>query len=258
MSSLITLSSHDLMVWLGSFWWPFIRLAAFLWALPVIDSPTVPPRVRILLAAMLALLIASTRIDIPAIDPFSIASAVVSLEQVCFGVIMGLSIRVLFSAFTISGQILSMQMGLSMAVMMDPGSGQTPLLGQLFWLMSALLFFAFDGHLISLAIMVEGFSLWPVGVSLYELNLSLIVNLFGWMLVTGLMIALPAIIAMLLVNITFGIATRAAPSLNLFALGFPMTLVMGFVSILLTIQQFGRYFFTLSEEVLTTMRLVMG
>src|SRR5690606_10300367 len=154
--------------------------------------------------------------------------------------------------------ILSMQMGLSMAMMMDPGSGDsTSLLGHLFWIMSALLFFSLNGHLITLAILVDSFTLWPVGSGLYQLNITVLLQLFGWMFGAALLVALPAVIAMLLVNLTFGVATRSAPSLNLFVLGFPMTLLLGFVCVFLTLSQTGLQFATLASHVLDNMRLVM-
>ena len=102
------------------------------------------------------------------------------------------------------------------------------LLGQLFWIMCALLFFAADGHLITLNVMVESFTLFPIGRSIYEFNIQSIIMLFAWMFSSALLLSMPGIIAMLLVNLTFGVASRAAPSLNIFVLGFPMSLLMGF------------------------------
>lgn len=247
------------MTWLGSFWWPFVRLSALLWALPVYDGPTVPPRAKVLLAAALSFLLAATKLPIPAIDPFSLFGVITTLEQILFGVVMALAVRLLFEVLTLSGLLLSMQMGLSMATLMLPGnSSSTSLLGHLFWLMSALLFFALDGHLITLALSVESFQLWPVGQSLFELNLALLLQLFGWMLGAALLLALPAIVAMLLVNLTFGVATRSAPSLNIFVLGFPMTLLLGFVAVLMTLYQTSHHFINLTYHALGVMRSVLG
>jgi len=258
MSSLATLTSGDLMLWLGRFWWPFVRLSALLWILPVFDSISLPVRSRVIFSALVSILLASIQLPLPVIDPFSFEALVVTVEQVCFGALMALAIRILFAILTLTGQLLSMQMGLSMAVMMDPGSGQTPLLSQLFWLMTAMLFFAIDGHLVVLAVCVDSFELWPVSSSLYQLNLSHLVGMFSWMLGAGLLLALPSIIAMLLVNLTFGIASRSAPSLNLFVLGFPMTLLLGFVAVLLTLNQIGIHFFRLSEQALEDMYVILG
>jgi flagellar biosynthetic protein FliR len=258
MSSLLSLTTDQLMVWFGTLWWPFVRLAAFFWALPVFDNPAVVPRARIVLALFLSFLLAPS-IEVKAIDPFSLEGAVVTLEQVIFAVIMAGAVRMLFEVLALVGLMISMQIGLSMAMMNDPASGDSvSVLSQLFWVMTALLFFALNGHLISLQIMVDSFSLWPVGASLYQLDLMLLVNLFGWMFGAALLIALPAIIAMLLVNLTFGIASRSAPSMNLFALGFPMTLLLGFVCVFLILGEMGNHFSTVAEHVLGVMQLVMS
>jgi flagellar biosynthetic protein FliR len=258
MSSLLSLTTDQLMVWFGTLWWPFVRLAAFFWALPVFDNPAVLPRARIILALFLSFLLAPS-IAVKAIDPFSLEGAVVTLEQVIFAVIMAGAVRMLFEVLALVGLMISMQMGLSAAMMNDPASGDSvSVLSQLFWVMTALLFFALNGHLISLQIMIDSFNLWPVGASLYQLDLMLLVNLFGWMFGAALLVALPAIVAMLLVNLTFGIASRSAPSMNLFALGFPMTLLLGFVCVFLTLSQMGNHFSVLAEHVLGVMQLVMG
>jgi flagellar biosynthetic protein FliR len=257
LSALLNLSVEQLMLWFGTIWWPFIRLSAFFWALPVYDNPAVTPRARIVLALFLSFLL-SAGLEVPAVDPFSVQGAIVTLEQILFAVIMASAVRMLFEVLALVGLMISMQMGLSMAMMMDPGSGdQVSVLSQLFWIMTALLFFALDGHLISLHLLVDSFVLWPVGSSLYQLDLTLLLKLFGWMFGAALLVALPAVIAMLLVNLTFGVASRSAPSMNLFSLGFPMTLLLGFVCVLLTLGQMGEHFFTLSEYVLLQMQQAM-
>lgn len=210
-----------------------------------------------MLAAALSLLVASTNIFTPLVDPLGIESALIAVEQVVMGVLLGLGIRILFGVATLAGTVVSMQMGLAMAVMMDPGNDQAPLVSQLFWLVSALCFIGFDGHLIVLAVVTDSFQLWPIGSSLYRLQLGAIVELFGWMFTASLLISLPAIITMLLVNMTFGVASRAAPSLNIFVLGFPVTMLLGMVPILLMIYQLGEHFFNFTEHVLMTMRSVL-
>ncbi|GGO69379.1 flagellar biosynthetic protein FliR [Bowmanella pacifica] len=258
MTSLIAVSGTDIMAWLGQLWWPFVRLSAFLWAMPVFDNPAVTPRSRIILAFFLSFLLLSQLPALPRLDPFSLDGAVITLEQVLFGVIMGLALKMLFEVMAQVGLILSMQMGLSMAMVMDPSSGnQMSLLGNLFWLMTALLFFATNGHLVALQVLVESFHLWPIGEGLYALNLMGIIKLFGWIFASALLVSLPAVVAMLLVNMTFGVASRAAPSLNLFVLGFPMALLLGFVCVFLTLAQTANLFSGLAFEVLTSMRAVM-
>jgi flagellar biosynthetic protein FliR len=259
MTSLISLTSAELMSWIGAVWWPFVRLSALLWAMPAFDNPGVPPRARILLAVFLSFLLAPLLPAMPTVDPFSLDSAVITFEQIGFGIMMGLAVRMLFEVLMMSGMMLSMQMGLSMATMMDPATGDSaPLLGHLFWMMGALLFFALGGHLLVLAVLVDSFLLWPVGTSLYQLNITVLLQMFGWMFGAALLVALPGVVAMLLVNLTFGIATRAAPSLNIFVLGFPMNMVLGFVCVYLTVVQTGHRFSGMITEMLDNLYLLMG
>lgn len=259
MSSLISVSTAELMSWIGIVWWPFVRISALLWAMPAFDNPAVPPRARILLAFFLSFLAGPLLPAMPAVDPFSLNAVLLTIEQLLFGVMLGLALRMLFEVLAMVGIILSMQMGLAMAMMMDPGSGDNvSLVSQLFWVMTILLFLGLNGHLITLSIMVDSFTLWPVGASLYQLNFGSIISLFGWIFAAALLIALPAVVAMLLVNLTFGVASRAAPSLNLFVLGFPMTLLLGFIAVFLTLTQMGTAFSELTVFVLQAMRQFMG
>lgn len=257
MSPWLNLTVDQLMVWFGSLWWPFIRMAAFLWIMPLFDNPAVSPRSRILLALGLAFLVAPT-IHVNPVDPFSLDGIVVTIEQVVFAIMMAGAVRILFEVLSMLGLVISMQMGLSMAMVVDPASGdQVSLLSQLFWIMTTLLFIAMNGHLLALQVIVDSFTLWPVGASVYQIDIQFLIGLFGWLFSSALLLALPGMIAMLLVNLTFGIASRSAPSLNLFALGFPMTLILGFVCVFLLLGQIGQYFSLLAEYVLGSMLLIM-
>ena len=142
----------------------------------------------------------------------------------------------LFTIFTMLGQIVSLQMGLGMAMMNDPVNGlSVAILGRVFLLFSTLLFLALEGHLLIIDILIQSFVIWPVGSGISLLSIHGVVNVFGWMFTSALALALPAIVSMLLANISFGVMNRAAPSLNVYALGFPMTMMLGLFSVLLSI-----------------------
>lgn len=255
MTALGSITAPELMAWLGKGWWPFCRLAAFFWVLPLFGDGYLPPQIRLLFAFMLSLMLMPILPAGPAVDPFSFTSAVLSLEQVLFGAFLALMLQMLFTTVTMGGQILSMQMGLSMAVMNDPvNGGSAPLLSHLLWLLVALLFLSWNGHLLALDIIVESFRTFPAGHSLYELDLNIFIQLFGWMFGAALLLALPAVIAMLLVNITFGVMNRSAPSLNIFALGFPMTMMLGLVSLLLMLANIPGRYLEFSQDVFSLMR----
>jgi len=157
------------------------------------------------------------------------------------------------------GEMLSMQMGLSMAVMNDPSSGgSSHINSHLLTIFATLLFLSFNGHLIVLDILVESFTSWPIGSSIYLLNIDIILKLVAWMFTAALMLAMPAIVAMLLVNITFGVMNRSAPSLNVYSLGFPMGMMLGIICLGLVFRAVPNRFFDFTVFILEQMRLIAG
>lgn len=255
MTELVALSGADLMAWLGRLWWPFLRFGALLWVMPLFGDFLSLPQVRVLLALLLASLVAPVVPAMPAIDPFSLSALVLSVEQILMGLLLGLMVQILFNVMTMLGQILSLQMGLAMAIMNDPVNGDSvPLLGQLMLALGALLFLALDGHLVAIDVMVQSFFVWQPGESLFALSLERVLTLFGWLFGAALILAMPAVIAMLLVNITFGVMNRSAPSLNVFSLGFPMSLLMGLVCLLLSVSGVPSRFTEFSGYALGQMR----
>ena len=233
----------EISAWLGQLWWPFFRMGAAMLAMPFFGDALIPVWVRALLALSLAVLTAPLMPAMPAVDLLSFSAIFLALEQAVWGIIFGLIIHLLFSVLTMLGQIVSLQMGLGMAVMNDPVNGMSvAILGRMFLIFSTLLFLALEGHLLVIDILVQSFSIWPVGSGLAEPSLQGVINMFGWMFASALALALPAIVSMLLANISFGVMNRAAPSLNVYALGFPMTMLLGLFSILLSVSGVpGRY-----------------
>lgn len=258
MMELETLSGAEMTALLGRLWWPFLRYSALLWVMPLFGDLLTTPQVRILLALLLAAITAPLLSSMPAVEPFSLAALILTLEQIIAGLLLGLMVQILFTALTMLGQILSMQMGLAMAVMNDPVNGQSvPLLGQLMLILGALLFLSLDGHLVALDVMVESFLAWQPGSSLFELSLDRILTLFGWLFGAALVLAMPAVVAMLLVNITFGVINRSAPTLNIFSLGFPVGLLMGMVCLLLSVSGVPGRFNEFTAYVLDEMRVFL-
>ncbi|WKE67434.1 flagellar biosynthetic protein FliR [Gallaecimonas kandeliae] len=254
----MTLSAPELTAWLGKAWWPFLRIGALIWAMPLFGDLLTLPQVRVLLALLLALLVAPMMPAMPAFDPFSLGALALATEQILMGALLGLMVQMLFTVMTMLGQMLSLQMSLSMAVMNDPAHGESvPLLSQLLMVLGTFLFFSLDGHLVVLDVLVESFFTWPPGQGLFDLDLQRLLELFGWMFGSALILALPAIIAMLMVNFSFGVMNRSAPSLNIFALGFPLGLTMGLLCLLLTVSGVPGRFAEMASYALDQMRLLV-
>lgn len=235
--------------WLGILWWPFVRFSGFFLVAPVFGDSKVPLMTKVLLALCFSLLCAGMVTNVPSFNPFSLQAVLFGLYQFSFGLIFGLAVQMFITIFTLAGQALSMQMGLSMAMMNDPNSGSSvAITGQIFSLTAMLLFLSMDGHLIVLDVFVDSFTLWPMNQPYPFESIRHLISLFSWMFSSALIISIPAIITMLLSNVTFGFMSRIAPSLNVFVLGFPMTMFLGLFALLISIYGIGDIFFNLLTE----------
>lgn len=243
MTGWATPTVSELVAWLGLWWWPFIRLAAAFWAMPLLGDFSVNVRVRLLLAFLLALLVAPLLGTMPAVDPFSPAALLLTGEQILYGLLFGFYLQTLFWMLGLTGHILSQQMGLAMAVMNDPLHGESePIVGQLLTILCTLLFLTMNGHLVVMELLVRSLKRWPPGSSLYALDLTQIWQLVAWCFSGAMTLAFPAVVAMLLVSLTFGVMNRTAPAFNIFSLGFPMSMLVGLFALLLTMSGIpGRY-----------------
>jgi len=229
-------SADQLVAWTHSYYWPFLRLSALFLAAPIFSASSFPVRGRILLAVLVTALITPSLSDMPSVEPMSAAGLLLSGQQVVIGFAMGFILQMVFGAIVIGGQTLSMTMGLGFAMAVDPQNGvQVPVLSQLYVILATLIFLAIDGHLILIQVLVDSFTLLPIGLSGWSNDFG--INVVLWasqMFLTALLLVLPALTAILLVNVAFGVITRAAPQLNIFAVGFPVTITAGFVFITLS------------------------
>lgn len=227
---MLTLTTGQLEAWLAQYLWPFIRIGACFMAAPVFGAQFVPARVRLLLAAAVTLLVAPL-VPPPQIATFSAAAIVVTIHQVIIGVATAFVLQLIFDALALGGQLLANSMGLSFAFNVDPLRGaSTPVIGQFYMLLVTLTFLALNGHLVLIETLARSFTTLPVGVA--GLSGESIWNLTSWgthLFSGALAVALPGMTALLVVNLAFGVMSRAAPTLNLFAVGFPVTLIAGLV-----------------------------
>lgn len=221
-----------------TFLWPMIRISALLLTAPLFSLNAVSLRIRILLALLLTVVIYPLH-DWPAVDPFTAEGVREVFVQVGIGAIMGLMLQIVTAAVIVAGQAISAPMGLSMANMIDPNVGNVPVLAQWLQILSVLVFLSLGGHLIMIQILLESFKSAPIG-ALPDLDL-LYRLLLGWssMIFLGAMlIALPVIGILLLVQIGMGLITRAAPALNIFAVGFPVFVMLGLTALFMALPLF--------------------
>lgn len=226
---MLVVTQTQLDAWLAMYFWPFARIAGCLMVAPVFGAHFVPARLRIVLAGAITLLVAPLLPAPPPVEMLSLASVMITVQQVMLGVIVGFTLQFIFDAVGMGGQLLANSMGLSFAFNIDPMRGaSTPALGQLYVLLMTMTFLALNGHLALLEALVHGFQTIPVGMNgVGASGLWTIVHFGGQLFSGALSIALPGVTALLVVNIGFGVISRAAPTLNLFAVGFPVALIAG-------------------------------
>ena len=239
--------------------WPMFRIAGLLSILPALGGAEVPTRVRVGLAILITVLIVPSLPAMPAVDPLSSDSLFISFQQLIIGVAMGLIVLLVFNAVTLAGESIAITMGLGFALMNDPQNGvQVPTVSQFYLIMATLLFLAFNGHHQILLLLSASFELMPVGQSLKSEALWQLARWASVVFTGALAIALPALAAMLTVNMIMGVITRAAPQLNLFSVGFPITMTIGFAAILFTLPTFQFSFESLINQAQETIVSILS
>jgi flagellar biosynthetic protein FliR len=211
-------------------WWPSLRIGGFVLAAPIASEMTIPRRVKIVFTLTLAFLVAPYA-TVPAdLTIFSAAGLLVAIQEMIIGVAIGLVMQLAFDGLAFAGQTKSLSMGLGFATLIDPQHGASvPVMGQIISIMGTLTYLAVNGHLMLLAALVESFRTLPVGAGGVDANFLITVATWGARIFqTGLLVAMPVLIAMIIVNVALGVVSRAAPQLNLFSTGFTITILCGF------------------------------
>lgn len=227
---MISLSSVQLDAWIAALAFPLARILGFVSAAPLWNVAGIPKRTRLVLGLCIAVAITPVLPAMPVVQAGSLKGLALMAEQMLIGLGMGFAVKVVFAGIEMAGDFIGLQMGLGFATFYDPlSSSQTPVLSEFFNLLAMLLFLSLNGHLIYLATLAESFSAIPVGASFLGAgswrNLA---ELGGKIFATGLLLSLPLVVALLITNIALAVLTRAAPQLNIFSLGFPVTLLGGF------------------------------
>jgi flagellar biosynthetic protein FliR len=230
----ITLNVADISAWVSRMWWPALRVSGFVLTAPAASETTIPGMVKIVLTLSLALVLAPL-VQVPAgLSIFSASGMLSAALEVLIGVSIGLVVQVAFEALNFAGQSISLTMGLGFATLVDPQHGaQTPVLGQMFMIFGTLTYLAIDGHLMLINALAASFQHLPIGAAHLDHDFPLMLVMWGARVFdTGLLIALPIVIALVIVNLGLGVVIRAAPQLNLFGVGFTITLLSGFFALI--------------------------
>jgi flagellar biosynthetic protein FliR len=226
---MLTLTSIEMNAWLAALLWPLSRILGLITAAPLFGNTSFPRSAKVALGVLLALIIAPTVPALPAADPLSMAGLLILMQELIIGVAMGFSMRIVFAAVEMAGEVASMTMGLGFATVFDPQSrGRSSAVSQFVALIATLAFLAVNGHLMLIEVLAESFVTLPVSATPISSSLPLeVVRWAGVIFSTGLQLTLPIVAALLITTVALGILTRAAPQLNIFGIGFPVSLGVG-------------------------------
>ena len=257
---MLTVSSQQIDAMLAAYFMPFVRVAAFLMLAPLFGAVFVPVRIRLVLALAVSVLIAPLLPATESLRLLSLNAIVMVVQQLLIGAACGFILQLLFDAVGLGGQLLANTMGLSFAFNVDPQRGAaTPALGRFYMVIATLTFLALDGHLRMLELAIGSFQGMPVGVTgLGAAGLGKLLAMAKLLFSGALAVALPGVAALLIVNLAFGVMSRAAPALNLFAVGFPLILMLGMFILLASLPTVQASIATLMNDTMAMLAAQLG
>lgn len=229
--------------------WPFARVTGLLLIAPLIGSSYIPLYIKILVATAITIFVYPL-VQFPSnVDPLTINGLAILMQQIMIGLTIGLIMQVAFSAITIAGENIALTMGLGFASMTDPANGVTiPVVSQLMTVFASLYFLALNGHIALIELLINSFISLPIDGSFSLSTAMAVAEWGGRMFIGALLVAIPAVTALLVVNIAMGLMTRVAPQMNVFSVGFPLTMMLGFIFIAISIPMAMRIFQDLLEQ----------
>jgi flagellar biosynthesis protein FliR len=234
---MISFTDAAIYTWIGGFIWPLVRILGLISVAPVFSHDSLPTASKLGLGVILAIIVAPTLPPMPAVNPASATGILILVQQMIIGLAMGFAMRIVFMAVDMAGAITGMTMGLGFASFFDPQTqGQTVAVGQLLSMLATLVFLAINGHLIMIEGLMESFTTLPIAIAPVDSHAFMqLANWGGMIFSAGLQLSMPMVAALLITNIALGILTRSAPQLNLFGIGFPITLSIGFIILMLAL-----------------------
>ena len=234
---MLTFTEAQVLEWITPILWPFLRVLALFGALPIFAQRGVPMRVRVALAFMIAFCAQATLPTMPVIPLDSAPAVLAIVQQILIGASLGFAVRIVFAAVEFAGELVGLQMGLNFAGFFNPMTGgEATATSRFFGVSVSWLFIVTGGHLALIAAVVQSFQAFPVGPEPFAFLRAVQPQVWGAEVFRlGLWIALPMIAMLLFVNLVLGIISRVAQQMNIFAIGFPITVSVGLIGMLLTL-----------------------
>lgn len=234
---MVSFSEAQVLAWITPWLWPFFRVLGLFTAAPVLSMKVIPRRVRLALALLIVICAQPSLPDMPAVDINSPEALMVIAQQVLIGTTMGFAARVVFAGIEFAGELVGLQMGLNFASFFDPMSGgQVTAVSRLYGTTAAWLFVVMNGHLMLTGAVLRSFSSFPVSAEPLAFLNAVQPQVWGTeVFKLGLWVSLPIVGMLMLVNVVMGLVARVAPQMNIFSIGFPITLGVGFTGLWLTL-----------------------
>lgn len=257
--NLLSLSIASLYPYINQYFWPFLRILAVFSSAPVFNEKEISSKTKIALALIITLLIAPNLPD-PRIAILSMAGLWIGIQQLLIGVAMGLTVQFIFIAIRHAGEIIGLQMGLSFATFYDQSGGQNmPVISRILNLLCTLLFLYFNGHLLLIDALAISFEAIPVQMQpLRSEGFMVLVQAFGMIFRSALMLALPIVTLLLCLNLMMGVLNRLTPQLSIFVVGFPLSLSIGMLALSLIMYSFAPFVENLIESIFYNLSLVLS
>jgi len=253
---MLTFTDTQVLEWITPILWPFLRVLALFGSLPVMGQRNVPARVRVALAFLIAFCAQASLPAMPVIPLNSGAALLAVIQQLVIGVSLGFAVRIVFTAIEFAGEIIGLQMGLNFAGFFNPMTGgEATATSRFFGVLVSWVFIMINGHLMLITAVVESFHAFPVGPEPFAFLRAVSPQSWGAdVFRVGLWIALPLVGMLLFVNLVLGIISRVAQQMNIFAIGFPVTLSVGLLGTMLTLPMLEMPFTTALEQMLQHFR----
>lgn len=253
---MVEVTFAQLHAWLIAFLWPFARITAFMAASPLWGHASLPNQVKIALAALVTIVIAPVLPPMPDVPVMSWASLGIMVEQLLIGLAIGLVMHIIFAVVQAAGEFIGLQMGLAFASFFDLSSGTNIMvLSRILYMITLLMFLALNGHLMVLETLVMSFQTLPIGLGTLNPNaFELLARYAGTIFASGILLALPLTGSLLIISLSLGILNRSAPQLTVFNIGFPASLTVGLILLMVLMTDIGRFLQRLFSQGLTFMQ----
>jgi flagellar biosynthetic protein FliR len=254
----IVLEQSTLMDFLLSFMLVSVRISTMMLVAPLFSATAITVPIRVAVTMVLAIVMVSV-METPKLDPMSATGIALLVQEALIGATIGFVMQLAFAAVSLAGEMISTSMGLSFASMVDPQSGtQSPVVTQILAVMMLLAFMALEGHHILLKQLAASYEVLPIGGPFLNPAMFIAILKAGSLVFSAaFLISLPIVVALFLINITIGMLTRVAPQMNIFAIGFPITIFAGIVLTMVTMPTIANGMAGLLDEVARLLREII-